>query len=628
MANNHPKVSRSGYILLPFLAIIAGTIAAYGAIAFRFVLTGIQSLFYGFSHDNVYSAASALTWYHLLLVPTLGGLLIGLLAYRFSSGRRPYGPADAMQAVKAHDGKIPVRDWIFGAFLSASSLGVGASTGLYGPIVHMGAGLGSWMAQTLRLNRNQTITLLGCGVSSAIAATFNAPMGGVIFAHEVILGHYAPSAFAPITIAAVVGAAIVQYHLGDAFVFLIPEAAIRNIYEYPLFALVGLLSAILAMVFMRCMLGAEDLVKRTTIPRWASPMVGGFLLGCGTLVFPQIIGLGNESINAAINNLFPLWLLLALIPAKILATSVSVSFGFGGGVFGPSLFLGAMLGGVAGNLFNEIFMAIGLGMELTPTIYIVVGMGALISCVIGAPIATILIIFEMTNSFTLATAVMLGVVVGNIVINRIFDRSYFIHQLRLRGVDPDEGREIMILKSRKVQDVMHDRFHTVAESTKLADVEEILFSTQSRRKPDGTGSIPPAKNSAGEGDVRSSGEERRQRPGHYHDREFKYQDLSVVGKDGKFLGHITMFDLTMAQRSSNSRELNAGSIAKKPDLILECKVTINEAMGLLARFVGISIPVVDTYENGRLVGILYESSVIDAYNQAVEKARAEERGLD
>ncbi len=631
-----PSLFKSDYLLLSLYAIFIGAIAAYGTIAFRFGFTAIQGIFYQFSRGDIYTAAGKLPWWQVLLAPTIGGLVIGLIAYRFLPGRRPYGPADVIQATKKTDGKISVREGLMAAAVSCSSLGVGASTGLYGPVVHLGGSLGSWLSQSLKLPRTHTLTLLSCGVASGIASSFNTPIGGVIFAHEVMLGHYALSSFAPITIASVVGTAVMRYHMGNAPLFLFTETQIQHVYEYSLFALVGFMSAILAVIYMRSMLKAEDLVKETTLPRWVSPMVGGVLIGMIAIVFPQILGLGNESINAAINGIFPLWLLLALIPMKILATSICVSFGFGGGIFGPSLFLGAMLGGATGTIFNELLP----GVVSHTQIYIVVGMAALISRVIGAPITTILLVFEMTNSYSVTTAVMIGAVVANITSYRFFAPSFFHQQLYLRGVDPDEGREVELLKSIKIRDVMSTRFQTIPMTATISEVEAILFSSQVSRENALPGSTRPSRESVrqnkkdletvGSSDHerrKKAGSDRRKNRGDYSQRSHKYQDLCIVKENGKLVGHITMFDLMQSKKVGETAPATAGAMASMPDLILEADMDINEAMGLLANFIGISIPVVDNHKSGRIIGIIYESTIINAYNHAVEEARTEERGM-
>lgn len=617
-AGAQPSFAFSNHFSLSLLAVLIGAIAAYGVIAFRLAFRGAQKIFYGFSRDDIYMGADTLEWWHLLLAPTLGGLIIGLFVYYFSPGRRPHGAVDAMQAVKEGEGKISLKEGLSAAAVSAASIGVGASVGLYGPAVHLGASLGSWLARLLRMHRSHTLTLLGCGVSSAIAASFNAPIAGVIFVHEVMLGHYALSAFAPITIASVVGTVTLSFHLGDVFAFHIPETRIDYVYEYPIFALLGLASAVIAIIYMRGMLLAEKLAQKSPFPPWARPMVGGLLIGLIALAFPQVLGLGNETINAALNNLLPLGLLLALIAAKILATAISIGFGFGGGVFGPSLFLGAMLGSATGVFLNEALPGVTSAVE----VYTLVGMGALISCVIGAPITTILIIFEITSSYAVTTAVMIAAVIANIASNQFFARSFFLHQLQARGIDPDEGREVKILKSQRIDEVMSTHFHSVPSTATLAEIESLLISMQVRRREK---SVPDRVSDKA---AFNSAPDRRKKTGTFHGRRYRNQDLLVIGGKGELLGQVTLFDLAQAQRMPEPEKLTAGEIISQPDLILEAGTNLHEAMQLLSDFIGISLPVVENIQNGKLVGLIYESTVIDAYNQAIAQARAEERGLD
>lgn len=630
------SLAQSDYLGFLLLAVLTGAVTAYGVIAFDYAFRAVQWLFYGFSHENVSAAAGALAWWHLLLAPTVGGLLIGLFVYYAVPGRRACGPVDVLHAVLEDNGRISVRQGLGSVVASAASIGVGASVGLYGPVVHLGASLGSWLARKFRMAHNSALTLLGCGVSAAIAASFNAPIAGVIFAHEVVLGHYALNSFAPITIASVVGTAIMRFHMGDAFTFPVSATEIRFLYEYPLFALVGFLSAIIAIIYMRGMALAEGLAEKIPAPPWVRPMAGGFMVGLIALAFPQVLGLGNDSIKAALDNLFPLWLLLALIAAKILATSLSIGFGFGGGVFGPSLFLGSMLGAAAGTVFNDL----ALGAVSDPQIYTLVGMGALISCVIGAPITTILIVFEMTSSYSVTTAVMVGVVIANLTSSRFFAPSFFLYQLQQRGVDPNEGREIKILKSQRITDIMSTKIYSVPPTMAFSELETILLSTQVRRGGGGSGCVPassgnpPGERSGASGNQQPGSPaappfpDRRKDRGEFRQRRFLYQDLYVVGEDGVFLGQITMFDVAQARREKDTEHITAGMLASPPSLIMEADTDLKEAMHQLSKFVGISVPIVDDRKSNKMVGVIYESMIIDTYNQALAQARAEERGID
>ena len=566
-------------VFLAVLAMLVGAIAAYAAIAFIFLIGVVQEFFYGFGHDHVYSGLSNVSSWRIVAAPALGGLLVGVLIYRFMPQGRNFGPADVMQAVREKDAKMSIGTGLGSAAVSILSIGAGASVGRYGPAVHLGASLSAWIGERFKLARSQRLALLGCGVAAAIAASFNAPLAGVLFAHEVVLGAYALRAFVPIIIASVTGTAVAHAHLGDISIFAMADYEIQFAHEYPLFAIVGLLGGGLAIAFMRGMDIATRMVRRSPIPPWARPMFGGFLLGLMALQFPQVIGLGDEAIHDAIGQLFPLWLLLALIAVKLLGTCISFAFGFSGGVFGPALFLGAMLGSAAGNTI-VLFMP---DLMSPPAIYAVAGMGAVISCVIGAPLATILIAFELTSSYSLTTAVMVAVVVAGMVTRRFHPRSYFEFQLEQRGVDLRIGREVRILQSRNISEVLRAECLTVMAGTRAEEIQAILLRENER-------------------------------------------ELLVADQHGKLVGEITLLDAVKACQAGKGNTL-ASDLATMPDIILESDTSLHEAMEILSDFVGITVPVVDNRHHMKLLGIIFENAVIGAYNEAVEQARDEERGL-
>ncbi len=605
-------LARTEYLKISLLAILAGGVAAYGALAFRYILDSVQNLTFGFFHEQVYSGVSQLPGWHILLATTLGGLFLGSILYRFLSNSAPQGAVDVLRAVKTSGGKLSLRNGAGSAMVSAASVGIGGSTGVYSPIVHLGACLGSSLARQFGLTRTQTITLLGCGVASAIASTFNAPIAGVIFAHEVMLGHYALASFAPITLASVVGTAIIRFHLTDLFPFPVEDIEINHILEYPLFALMGVLSAGLAIVFMKSVLFSNQQAKKLEWPIWVRTTLGGFVLGVLAMKFPQILGMGNESIQKAIDNEFVLWLFFALIPIKIFATSFSLGMGYGGGIFGPALFLGAMLGAASGNCFDELLPEVVSSVE----VYVLVGMGGVVSCVMGSPITTILIVFEMTSSQSLTTAVMISVVIANLISTRLFTRSFFLRQLELMGINPDEGREVQILKSLKVRRLVCPWYNFVSEDDTLEEVENQMRSDTERR---GQSKDPPPLKF-------SPSNDRRKFEGTSEQRKLNNQDAYVLDEEKRIKGKIHMSDLLLAKQGKGTNAFTAQSIAHPPSLILHADMNMLEAMDLLADFVGISIPVVDDPENGKMLGILYAGTVFEAYNRALLQAREEERG--
>jgi CIC family chloride channel protein len=246
------RFRRNDQLVLGLLSTIVGAIGGLAAIAFRTVIDTIQFFGFGSAPDQIASAAASLEWWHVLAVPTFGGLLVGLFVHRFMPEGRPQGVAHVIEAAALRGGQMSLMVGVRAALVSAASIGFGASVGREGPVVHLGASLASWTAQALHLDRSRTRTLLGCGVAAAVAASFNAPIAGVFFALEVVVGHYALSAFAPIVIAGVFGTLISRMHYGDFPAFVLPQAhSIGTVWEFPAFMILGLVSALAAVLFMR-----------------------------------------------------------------------------------------------------------------------------------------------------------------------------------------------------------------------------------------------------------------------------------------------------------------------------------------------------------------------------------------
>ena len=441
------RLIRSQHTALSLMAVVLGFGAGGASVALRYLIDLVQRLGFGFSGEQVASGVAELPWWQVLLVPSLGGLLIGLFIYRFMPGHRPQGVAQVIEASALKGGRMPFWVGIYAAIASAASIGVGGSVGREGPVVHLGATLGSWIAQRLRLGRSLTRTLLGCGVAAAIAASFNAPVAGTFFALEVVVGHYALSAFAPIVIASVTGTIVSRAVYGDFPAFILPQSwEIVSHWEFPAFALLGLICAVAAIIFMGSIMFTEDVVSKTKVPRWLRPAIGGLMVGAIGIVFPEVLGVGYEATDKALSELYPLWILLMLIVAKTAATAITLASGFSGGVFSPSLFIGAMVGGAYGLVAGYVFPDLSTGHGA----YTIIGMGAVAGAVLGAPISTIIMVFELTADYQLTIAVMIATVLASLITQQVYVRSFFLWQLERRGVVISGGQEHRIMQDLRI----------------------------------------------------------------------------------------------------------------------------------------------------------------------------------
>jgi len=574
------RVTRHEQVILSILAVIIGGIGGGSAIAFREALGAIQFVFYGFSEERVATLAGALPWWHILAATTLGGLAVGLIVAFAMPGQRPYTVADVMEASALRGGRMSLQTGLGAALVSAVSLGAGASTGREGPVVHLGASLSAFVAERLRLGRSLSQTLLGCGVAAAVAASFNAPIAGAFFALEVVVGHYAMSAFAAIVISSVTGTIVSRIWFGDFPAFTIPEHSIASFLEFPAFALLGLVSAATAVIFMHSVDMASRIAEKSPAPLWLRPACGGLLVGLIALAFPQVLGVGYEATDTALRGQFGLWMLFALLMVKTAATAISLGSGFGGGVFSPSLYLGAMLGGVFGILATSMFPHLSSGHAA----YTIVGMGAVAGSVLGAPISTILMVFELTGDYELTIGVMIATVIASLITRHAFGFSFFTWQLDRRGLNLRQGREQGLLHAVHVCDVMRGDHRAVAPGAGMAEIRRSLQKTH-------------------------------------------HGELFVVDGDGRLHGTITLADLAdSAFDTELDMLLNAEDVCRHRPPVLAEQDDLEAAMALIDSVQEEIVAVVDDKKENRLQGYVRQRDVVRAYDRALLQARDEEFG--
>jgi CIC family chloride channel protein len=436
--------------LVWLLATVIGLVVAIAAIVFREAIGLVQLPWLGTASEAVVSAASGVPLIVIFLAPVVGGLIVGILLQTIQPKQRTLSVADVMEARIQGGRKLPFWPGISSAAITALSLGSGASAGREGPVVHLGATLGSAICERFNLPDSARRVLLACGVASAVSASFNAPIAGTIFAHEVVLGHYAFSAIVPIVLSAVVGTLLTRLWFGDIAAFVIPEHQITSYWEFPAFALLGVTCAVVAILFQFSLIATDWIARHVTMPTWLRPAVGGAGVGAIAIVFPEVLGVGYETTDAALKNNLPLTLMLTLLVAKTAATAITLASRFGGGIFSPSLYLGAMAGGayglIAASVFPELASSEGL--------YSILGMGAVAAAVLGAPLSTTLIVFELTGGYALSIALLLTVAVAYGINQAVHNHSYFQRQLEMRGLFVQEGPHRGLVRTKRVMDFM------------------------------------------------------------------------------------------------------------------------------------------------------------------------------
>ena len=574
------NVLRNDHLVLSALGIIVGCATGLAIIAFREFIQIVQLGLFNSGSENLLQAVVELPWWQVLAVPTAMGLLIGLIIYRFLPDHRPQGVADVIEANALHGGRMSSRVGLKVAIVNALSIGGGASVGREGPAVHIGASLGAWLGRRLHLTRSLTRTLIGCGVGAAVAGSFNAPIAGALFASEVVVGHYALKAFAPIVIASVASTALSREYFGDFPAFAFEADILTSFTEFPAFILLGIVSGVAAIVFMRAIFMAQDVALKLPVPSWIRPMIGGFGVGLIALVFPEVLGVGYGVTESALLTQISLILLIAIGLAKILATAVSIGFGFGGGVFSPSIVIGAMVGGAFGIIATQVFPEYSSG----PAAYTMVGMGAVAAAVLGAPISTTLIIFEMTSNYGLTLGVMLAVVAASEITHHFYGRSFFNQQLKRRGLDVKEGFETEVMRSRRISQVVSDDAETVYRDVCLQDLR--LELQQSR-----------------------------------------WGELFVVKRSGELYGTITLADLSTSAFDHDVDDLiKAEDVTRLHPPILTPEDDLETALGLMRDVGEEHIAVVTDPDTMIFKGCVHQRDVMAAYNRALLEMRHEEHG--
>lgn len=575
------RAIRNEQSVLFTLALLIGIAVGGGVIGFRLLIRLVQLVCYGSGSEADFATlVEKLPAWHVLLVPTVGGLIIGVFVHYLMPQRRNYGVADIIEACALRGGRMSTRAGIGAALAAATSIGMGASVGREGPAVHLGASLSAWVAKRLHLDRSLSLTLVGCGAAAAVAASFNAPIAGVFFALEVIIGNYALNVFAPIVISSVSATVVAQSYFGDQPAFL----DVPNYYyaisapELPVFMLLGVICALMASIFMASTILVQKHVSAIALPAWARPAVGGLVVGVIALAFPQILGVGYQATDLAVRELLPLALLMALALAKMIATVVSLGSGFAGGVFSPALFIGAMTGGAFG------LVAAGVAPEYVSThgVYTLVGMAGVAAAVLGAPVSTILVVFELTSNYRLIIAAMIVVVVASMLSQRLTRKSFFVWQLQQRGIDLRAARETGLLFAMSVEDLISDDHAVVQTQCKLVDLHSVLHG----------------------------------RP----------RALLVVDEEGRLSGYLMLADILRGTLEPGGMLRTAADTMHPCDTAILSSTSLAQALELAGASDADYLPVVDDLEQRHIVGVVYHKDLVLMHNKALLAARAAERG--
>ncbi len=452
------KFKTSEQIFMIIIPVIIGLLGGLGAAGLKFLIHFFQDIFW---KNQNYSS----TWLLTILIPAGGAFIVGMIIYFFSSEAKGHGVPEVMEAISLRNGIIRARVVFSKAIASSITIASGGSVGREGPIIQIGSAIGSSLGQLFKISKRRMQTLVGCGAAAGIAAAFNAPIAGAMFAVEILLGDFAISQFSPIVISSVTATVVSRALFGNYPAFVVPKYELLHWFELIPYAILGLIAGLVGILFVKILYFFEDKFDGVKIPDFYKTAMGGILLGIIGLLFPQTFGVGYSAMNIALLGNMEIQLLFALIFLKILASSITLGSGSSGGIFAPSLFMGAMTGGVFGNLLNKIWP----GMTAGPGAYALVAMGAVVAATTHAPVTAILIIFEMTNDYKIILPLMIATIIS-LVVTKTGKGSIYTIKLLRKGIDIRHGREINILKSMKVKDVMRNSIEIVCPKTSINEL--------------------------------------------------------------------------------------------------------------------------------------------------------------
>ncbi|MEN8222361.1 MAG: chloride channel protein [Acidobacteriota bacterium] len=460
------KFKTSDQVFMIIIPVIIGLLGGIGAAALKFLIHFFQDLFWG---NQAYSSS----WFLTILIPAGGAFVVGMIIYFFSSEAKGHGVPEVMEAISLRNGIIRARVVFSKAIASSITIASGGSVGREGPIIQIGSAIGSSLGQLFKISRRRMQTLVGCGAAAGIAAAFNAPIAGAMFSVEILLGDFAISQFSPIVISSVTATVVSRAFFGNYPAFIVPKYELIHWLELIPYAVLGLVAGLVGILFVKVLYYFEDKFDEVKIPDFYKTAMGGILLGIIGLSFPQIFGVGYGAMNIALLGNMEIWLLLALIFMKILASSITLGSGSSGGIFAPSLFMGAMTGGLFGNILNKILP----GMTAGPGAYALVAMSAVVAATTHAPITAILIIFEMTNDYKIILPLMIATIIS-LVVTKAGKGSIYTLKLMRKGINIHQGREINILKSMKVKDVMRNSIEIICPKTSINDLSNKFVQSE------------------------------------------------------------------------------------------------------------------------------------------------------
>ncbi len=561
------------YIRLTLLAVLVGFVAGLASIVFKIMIHFFQSQFW--KGTSIISTVSSQPWYITVIIPALGAVIISPFIYYGAREAKGHGVPEIMEALVFRGGRIHTKVAAVKALASSICIASGGSVGREGPIVQISSTIASSLGRLFHTNERGLRTLVAAGAGAGIGATFNAPIAGSLFAVEVLLGEFGIFSFSPVIIASVIATFTSRSITGDFSAFDVPAYTLSSIYEIGPYILLGIMSGLIAIIFIKSIYFFEDKFDSLRIHPLVKPVMGGLMVGLLGLGLPQILGLGYDSIDICLKTQTGILLALLLVFAKIISTSLTLGSGGSGGIFAPSLFIGAMSGNFVGSIFHSVFP----NSISSPGGFSLVGMGAVAAAATHAPITAIIIIFELTNDYKIILPLMLSCIISSFMAAGLQKESIYTMKLKRRGILFKEGREMNILRALSVKDFISQDYQVFLNTEHVGNIINLAIGG-------------------------------------------KHHSFQIVDPENNYVG---CFPLNQLKKLMLEKDLLASFVIAQDLAVqainLDYKDNLEQAMKIFGHE---DVAEIAILKDKKLIGVVKRKDVIEAYNHEILKREAAE----
>jgi chloride channel protein, CIC family len=557
-------------VLLPIVGLAVGLTSVVTA----HVISFLQNQFWG-SGQNLLAAAGDNPWFLRLIIPLVGGLLVGLMGWFFRVQTRGGGVTTIMQGVSLKGGYISLRQTLPRDWSAIVTISTGGSLGREGAMALLASAIGSWTGRHFRLSTQQLRVLVCASAAAALAAVYNAPIGGSLFALEILMGNFALEVLGPVVVVSVISTLVFRSCMGNLPRFEVPHYELVSAWELLPYLLLGLLAGMTSLLFVRALFGTQDIFEKLPIPNWLKPAIGMLLVGAIGIWWPHVYGNGFETVNLTLREQIPIIMLCALVPIKMIASSLTFGSGGAGGLFTPSLMVGALLGGSFGYGVHALFPHI----TAEHGAYATVGMGGVLAGMTHAPLTAIMMIYEQTNNYQIVLPLMFVCIVSHFTTQLFKGRSMEEESLRRQGIVMPTGLEAGVMQSVRVEDIMHDDVHAISHSAPFPLIVEQFFKES-------------------------------------------YNNIYVTDSTGKFLGAIRLHSVKdMLHQAESLSSVIADDLVDDSFQFVTPRQNLADVMDIFWRENAERLPVINNPTDRKLTGWISKRDLLGVYSQEILRKR-------